>query len=200
MNLDTIIFFLSAVVAVFGATMMVFQRNPVASVLYFILSLVAQAVLYIQLSALFLGAILVIVYAGAIMVLFLFVIMLLNLRRTEDLGEHSKPISRVTKYIVSFGLVAELVAIIKGVFIPRPAIGILGTVPDGVGDVASVARLLFTRYLFPVELTGILLLVAVVGAVVLAKKEGTGYAGTRDAGSEEQSSAITDGQVRTPPR
>ncbi len=66
MSLNSIIFGLSAVIAIFGAVMMIGQRNPVASVLYFIVSLVAQAVLYVQLGALFLGAVLIIVYAGAI--------------------------------------------------------------------------------------------------------------------------------------
>ena len=91
MSLDLAIFVVSALVAVFGATMMIFQRNPVASVLYLILSLVAQAVLYVQLGAAFVGAVLIIVYSGAILVLFLFVIMMLNLRGSEDLGEPSPP-------------------------------------------------------------------------------------------------------------
>ncbi len=99
MTLDTVIFFISAVVAVFGATMMIAQRNPVASVLYMILSLVAQAVIYVQLGALFVGAMLVIVYAGAIMVLFLFVIMLLNLRGSEDLGHTRRRSAQFTKYV-----------------------------------------------------------------------------------------------------
>ncbi len=173
MTLDTVIFFISAVVAVFGATMMISQRNPVASVLYMILSLVAQAVIYIQLSALFVGAMLVIVYAGAIMVLFLFVIMLLNLRGSEDLGAHSSPISKVTKYVVAILLFVEFVFIIKSVIIGSPVAGLLTTTPpvDDFGSVKSVSMLLFTKYLYPFELTGILLLIAVVGAVVIARRD-----------------------------
>ncbi|MCM2272253.1 MAG: NADH-quinone oxidoreductase subunit J [candidate division Zixibacteria bacterium] len=173
MTLDTVIFFISAVVAVFGATMMISQRNPVASVLYMILSLVAQAVIYIQLSALFVGAMLVIVYAGAIMVLFLFVIMLLNLRGSEDLGAHSSPISKVTKYVVSILLFVEFVFVIKSVIIGSPVAGLLTTTPpvDDFGSVKSVSMLLFTKYLYPFELTGILLLIAVVGAVVIARRD-----------------------------
>ncbi|MEW6050161.1 MAG: NADH-quinone oxidoreductase subunit J [Candidatus Zixiibacteriota bacterium] len=170
MSLDLIIFVISAAVAVLGATMMIVQRNPVASVLYLILSLVAQAVLYIQLGALFLGAILVIVYAGAIMVLFLFVIMLLNLRGTEDLGEHSHPGSRFVKYLFAVLLLAELVFAIRGVFLGGPRPGIMTTTPDQFGSVRSVAMQLFTKYLYPFELTGVLLLVAVVGAVVVARR------------------------------
>src|SRR5574341_482355 len=100
LSIDGAIFIISAAVAVFGATMMFAQRNPVASVLYFILSLVSQAVLYIQLGAIFVSAILIIVYSGAILVLFLFVIMLLNLRGDEDLGKGSPPLSNLTKFVL----------------------------------------------------------------------------------------------------
>lgn len=188
MSMDTIIFFISAVVAVFGATMMISQRNPVASVLYMILSLVAQAVVYIQLSALFVGAMLVIVYAGAIMVLFLFVIMLLNLRGREDLGAHSSPISKITKYVVSLLLFVELVFIIKSVVLGGPVAGLLNTTPptSDFGSVKSVSMLLFTKYLYPFELTGILLLIAVVGAVVIARRDRVDDAeGTKDAPETE---------------
>jgi NADH-quinone oxidoreductase subunit J len=171
MNLDTVIFLISAVIAVFGGTMMIFQRNPVASVLYLILSLVAQAVLYIQLSALFMGAVLIIVYAGAILVLFLFVIMLLNLRGTEDLGEPSPPVSLISKYFISILFAVELILVIQAVVVSKSTSGLLTMTPDDFGSVQTVAMKLFTDYLYPFELTGVLLLVAVVGAVVIAKKE-----------------------------
>ncbi len=174
MNVDSFIFVFSAVVAIFGATMMISQRNPVASVLYLIVSLVAQAVLYVQLSALFLGAILIIVYAGAIMVLFLFVIMLLNLRGGEDLGENSHPVSRVVKYSVATLLLVELVLLMRGIHVTAIAPGIMAAPTDDFGSVKAVAMLLFTKYLYPFELTGVLLLVAVVGAVVISRKERPG--------------------------
>ncbi len=170
MTLDVVIFFISAVVAVFGATMMIAQRNPVASVLYLILSLVAQAVCYVQLGALFLGSLLVIVYAGAIMVLFLFVIMLLNLRGSEDLGKPSSRLGRFTKVIVAILLVVELLFVVKSVVLPVVPTGIM-VAPSEFGSVPSVSRLLFTKYLYPFQLTGILLLIAVVGAVVIARKD-----------------------------
>ncbi|MDM7971437.1 MAG: NADH-quinone oxidoreductase subunit J, partial [candidate division Zixibacteria bacterium] len=174
MSLDAIIFVLSAVVAVFGATMMIVQRNPVASVLYLIVSLIAQAVLYIQLGTAFMGAVLVIVYAGAILVLFLFVIMLLNLRGREDLGEGSAPLSRLTKYLVSLLFVVELVFVIRaGFFAETAVVGVFagGAVADDFGSVEHTAGLLFTRYLYPFELTAALLLAAVVGAVAIAKRD-----------------------------
>jgi NADH-quinone oxidoreductase subunit J len=168
MNLDTIIFAISAVVAVFGAVMMIGQRNPVASVLYMIVSLVAQAVLYIQLGALFLGAVLIIVYAGAIMVLFLFVIMLLNLRGREDLGAGSPPVSKVTKFVVAGLFVLELGFVVwSGVFPDSGSTGIQSAASE-FGSVKVVAELIFMKYLYPFELTSILLLAAIVGAVVMA--------------------------------
>ncbi len=174
MTLDQIIFFISAVIAVFGATMMIVQRNPVASVLYMIVSLVAQAVLYIQLGTVFMGAILVVVYAGAILVLFLFVIMLLNLRGNEDLGENSPPLNRITKYLVSILFVIELVFVIRAGFTSMTGVaGMMSAEPSGAafGSIQSVARVLFTRYLYPFELTAVLLLAAVVGAVAIAKRD-----------------------------
>lgn len=173
MNLDFIIFIVSALLAVSGATLMITLKNPVLAVMSMIVSLVAQAVLYIQLSALFLGAVLIIVYSGAIMVLFLFVIMLLNLRGTEDLGEPSSPIKLSIKFIFGLILFVETVFIIKTGFMP-------GTVEVGVmaaqaasefGSVKEVSKLLFTKYLYPFELTSVLLLAAIVGAVVMSKRD-----------------------------
>ncbi len=171
MTLDMFIFVFSAIVAVFGATMMISQRNPVAAVLYLIVSLVAQAVLYVQLGSVFMGAVLIIVYAGAILVLFVFVIMMLNLRGKEDLGDNSPPISRATKYIISMLMVAEFVFIVHGSVFSGPGGGMLeAETVAGFGSVEGIAKLLFTRYLYPFELTSILLLSAVVGAVVMAKR------------------------------
>lgn len=176
MTLDTIIFLIAAVIAVFGATMMIVQRNPIASVLYLIVSLVAQAVLYIQLGGLFMGAVLIIVYAGAILVLFLFVIMLLNLRSGVDLGEPLPPLSRLTKVGLPFLFFVEAIIVTKAglsdsFIMSTESVGLMSTTPDGFGSVEDVGMVLFQRYLYPFELTSILLLAAVVGAVVIARKE-----------------------------
>ncbi len=175
MTLDLVIFLISSVVAVFGATMMITQRNPIASVLFMILSLLAQAVLYIQLGALFMGAVLVIVYAGAILVLFLFVIMLLNLRGHESLGQPSPPISLTIKYALAVLFVLELIMVVKSsfssdLFADAGSPGVMVMQTDTFGAANDVAVLLFQRYLYPFELTSILLLVAVVGAVILAHR------------------------------
>lgn len=171
MTIDTIIFAASAIIAIFGAVMMIAQRNPVASVLYLILSMVAQAVLYIQLSAVFMAVILLIVYAGAILVLFLFVIMLLNLRGTEDLGRQSSSVALSTKVILAVLFFVEGTFVVKSGFFPDAGTtGMLQASPETFGGVEAVAELLFTKYLYPFELTSILLISAIVGAVVLAKR------------------------------
>lgn len=170
MVVDTIIFYASALIAVFGAMMMITVRNPVAAVLYLILSLIAQAVLYVQLAALFVGALLIIVYAGAILVLFLFVIMLLNLRGEQFEGGHPK-LSLATKYILSGLFFVEAVIIFREAAFGNRLTGAIGAAPADFGNVKPVAELLFTKYLYPFELTSILLLVAVVGAVVMAKRD-----------------------------
>lgn len=172
MTLDVVIFYIAAVLAVSGAVLMVFQRNPVLSILYLILSLVAQAVLYVQLNALFLGALLIIIYSGAILVLFLFVIMLLNLRGTEDFGRHSHPVSLAAKAILSIVFVIELIMVVMTGFTRSDMlVGAMTNKGDTFGSVESVATLLYTKYLYPFELASILLLAAIVGAVVLAKHD-----------------------------
>lgn len=171
MTLDLVIFVVSALTAIFGALMMIFQRNPVASVMYMILSLVSQAVLYMQLGALFVGAVLIIVYAGAILVLFLFVIMMLNLRQTEDMDSDSTAISKLAKFSVSGLLFLEMLFVVRGSYFQGSVeTGLMSSQTDNFGSVESVAELLFTTYLYPFELTSILLLTAIVGAVVIARK------------------------------
>ncbi len=180
MTFDMVIFGISAIVAVFSATLMIAQRNPVASVLYLILSLVAQAACFVQLGAVFMAAILVVVYAGAIAVLFLFVIMLLNLRGQEDLGGPSRVLSRFTRYTFGILLTMELAFIVKGSPLRAVAAGLLGSGGDDFGSVETVAMLMFTKYVFPFELTGVLLLAAIVGAVVIAKTEKNEFTDEKD--------------------
>jgi len=151
---------------------MIAQRNPVASVLYLIVSLVAQAVLYVQLGSVFMAMALIIVYAGAILVLFLFVIMLLNLRGQEDLIDRSPAVSRITRYLVSGLLFVEMWFVVKSGFFPDKVGGGVITEPlVTFGSVEGIAVALFTRYLYPFELTSILILAAIVGAVVMAKRD-----------------------------
>ncbi len=189
MNIDIAIFAISSVIAIFGAVMMIGQRSAVVSVLYMILSMVAQAALYAQLGGMFLGAVLVIVYAGAILVLFLFVIMLLNLRGDQGYGDPRPRVSSLSRYLLSILLAIELICVVKSVyFADAGATGVMTAVTDSFGSVETVARLIFTKYLYPFELTSILLIAAIVGAVVIAKREkpAEAKAGSSESGIEKQ--------------
>jgi len=170
MALELGMFYLAAIFAIGSAIMMIIQKNPVASVLYMIVSLVAQAVLYVQLSALFVGALLVIVYAGAILVLFLFVIMLLNLRG-ESFESKLSRLGKSTKIAFVVLFFVEALMIVKKITFPVDSTTHTVDVASDFGAVEPVSTLLFTDFLYPFELTSILLLVAIVGAVVIAKKD-----------------------------
>jgi NADH-quinone oxidoreductase subunit J len=175
----TAIFFgLFALLAVYAALMVVLQRNPIASALHLVLVFLSLGGLFVLLQAPFLAAVQVIVYAGAIMVLFLFVIMLLNLQRDVDDGLHHKT-RRIFGWLLGIALAAQGYLVLRQPW----AIGPLGNEPAGlvaqVGNTQSLARRLFEDYLLPFEATSFILLVAILGVVVLARKPG------RSAGVEE---------------
>ncbi len=165
MTVEAILFFFFAGLAVLGAVNLVAQRHPIHSALSLILVMVSLAVLYLLLGAEFIAAIQIIVYAGAIMVLFVFVIMLLNAGEEEQTNW-----SRMARY---FGLpVAVALLLEMGWLLYRswPA-DVLVQSDRVVGRTAVVGQLLFKDYVLPFELTSVLILVAILGAVVLAKKE-----------------------------
>ena len=165
---EMILFIIFAAAAVATALVMVLQTNPVRSALFLVLNLFCVAVLYLLLNAWFLAAVQVLVYAGAIMVLFLFVIMLLNLGTPDRAADKLKPQQPIA---VLTGLILAL--IIGGVVlspIPNPSPALRN---DEIGTVESIGAKLFDPrlpWLFPFEVTSILLLIAVIGSVVLAKR------------------------------
>ncbi len=160
------IFFFFAAIAVIFAAMVVLHRNPVVGALSLVASFFALAVMYVLLEAPFLAALQVIVYAGAIMVLFLFVIMLLNLSDEEaEARRRGRALFRIGAWIGGGVLAAELAAVFLRVPFPAPA-----APPAGYGGAESVATALFVDYALPFELTSILLLIAVIGTVVLAQR------------------------------
>ena len=165
--MEFLIFLITAAFLVVTAILVIVQRNPVASALFLIAALCAQAVLYLLLNAPFLAVIQIIVYAGAIMVLFLFVIMLLNLKR-DEFGPEKRKLQRFFGILFAAILLIEIGALVK-----LSLTGLRGT-PGGLspdfGGAHAVGRLLFTDYLFPFEVTSVLLLVAIVGAIVMAKR------------------------------
>jgi NADH-quinone oxidoreductase subunit J len=169
--MDLVVFWVTAPISVAAAILMLLQRNAVNSALFLILNQFTLAVFFVLLGAQFLAAVQVIVYAGAIMVLFLFVIMFLGVDRREALVESIRG-QRAAAVTLGLLLVAEVVVAV------RLGVGIVGargaTVGPGFGSVQSVARRLFTHYVFPFEATSILLIVAAIAAMVLARRKARG--------------------------
>ena len=160
-----ILFYIFAVVAILAALSVVLQRTPVYSALSLIVVLCALAVVYLLLGAEFMAAIQVIVYAGAIMVLFVLVIMLLNAGR-ETPSERSR-LAHWLGVPLLFVFVIEVLTMISRQF---PLGGTAYAPPVDAGP-AAIGALLFRNYVLPFEVTSVLILVAVLGAVVLAKKQ-----------------------------
>jgi len=156
-------FILVAVIAVASAIALILKRNPIHGALFLVVNLACVAVLYLSLGAEFLAAAQVIVYAGAIMVLFVFAIMVL-IPGKEETGPDPRRRVRVLALPVGALLFLQLAMIL----IPRPAT-LVPPAPGGSAE--SLGRLLFTDYLFPFELTSVLLLAAMVGVLVLARRK-----------------------------
>jgi NADH-quinone oxidoreductase subunit J len=149
-----------------GASLMVIlHRNPISSALFLVLAFCALAGIYLTLGAEFIGMVQIIVYAGAIMVLFLFVIMYLNLRSDVDRGIQFS-VRRGLGWLVGAGLLAAGVTLLMKRWAIGP-IALESTTPP-VGNTQALGQVLYTRYLFPFEITSIVLLVAMVGAIVIA--------------------------------
>ncbi len=168
---EMLIFYLFAAVAVVASALVVIRPKPMHSVLLLIVSFAALAGLYIQLEAPFAAVIQIVIYAGAIMVLFVFVVMLLNAHREDEVAAAS--LRGPLRFGVLLGLVlaAELVWAVTrqsgGALLDRGA----GAGGEGIASVAELGRVLFTDYALAFEVTSILIIVAMIGAVVLAKRE-----------------------------
>jgi NADH-quinone oxidoreductase subunit J len=174
--MDALIFWLLAIVAVTSSVLVIGQRNPMHSVLLLIVSFAALSGLYVILEAPFVAAIQIIIYAGAIMVLFLFVVMLLN-APSEDVptGYHARLLGgagpRRFGAVLSLVLVCQL-AIVLGKLTPT-ALTPPGQNPS-ISSVYEIGLKLFREYAFAFEATSVLILVAMVGAIILARKERVG--------------------------
>ncbi len=167
MTVEFAIFLSLALVAVGAAIAMLVSRNAVYSALFLVIVLFAFAVLFLLLSAAFIAMVQVAVYAGAIMVLFLFVIMLLGTENVES--EPSHPWQFATALVLSFALIIQF--LIVAIVLPGESGGEFGEVAGGFGSPASIGTLLFEEYLIPFEVTSLLLLAAMVGAIVLTRWE-----------------------------
>jgi NADH-quinone oxidoreductase subunit J len=171
---DVLAFYGFAAVTVIGSLLVVLQKNPVYSVLSLIAAFFGLAGLYVLLEAPFVAVVQIIIYAGAIMVLFLFVVMLLNVPR-EDAAEwdRSHPLYRPMAVRIG-GVLALLLALELGWALSRATglSGVIGEERAAVSSVAELGRVLFTEYMFAFEVTSILIIASMVGAVVLARKRG----------------------------
>jgi NADH-quinone oxidoreductase subunit J len=165
--MQDILFYLFAALALVCGFLVVanpFSRNPVTSAMFLVLTIVSLAGLFVLLHAFFLAAIQVLVYAGAVMVLFLFVIMLLDLE-----AEQRRRLSRFSLVtgVVSVGAIAAI--LIGAVRASAPESGVPSAILEGTAE--PLGRLLFTDYVLPFEVLSVLLLVAMVGVILLSKKE-----------------------------
>ena len=161
----SVLFFLFAGFAIACAISMVYHRNPLYSAISLVGVFIALSCIYVTLAAPFIAAVQVLIYAGAIMVLVVFVIMLLNL-------EEDKPLSRL-RYLYAVGGGLGLILLVQTFFIfyavmraPQQAVNNAET----VGKTMSIGEGMYTEYLLPVEIVGVLLLMAIIGGVVLARR------------------------------
>ena len=159
------LFYFLSFVGIFCALLVVFSRNAIHSVLYLILTFFAIAGHYILLNAQFLAVVHVIVYAGAIMVLFLYVIMMLNLNM--DAEPHKSNMLKIAATVSSGLLLIVMIGSLKG----AEHLGSQNAVAGESGLVRNLAKVLFNEFLLPFEVTSVLLLAAMVGAVMLGKSD-----------------------------
>ncbi len=163
-----LIFLFLAAVAVFAAFNVILQRNPIYSALSLIITMCALAGTFLLLDAQFVAAMQVIVYAGAVMVLFVFVIMLLNVR-TEEARQDKLRYLKLVAPLLFVALLAEVFFVARTVTTPIPPL-VAKPGEAGFGTVEAVGEAMFSSYLFPFEATSVLILMAMVGSLVLARK------------------------------
>ncbi|MEY4371816.1 MAG: NADH-quinone oxidoreductase subunit [Actinomycetota bacterium] len=186
--IELLVFIIASLMVVGGALGVILRRNPVHAALSLILTLFGVAVHFVAMEAHFLAAVQVIVYAGAIVVLFLFVIMLLGVDKAEDLRTEPMLRQRILGPIIGVGvlglvgagiLVARSRTIVRNATGLDPEVAADGTLnPDS--NVKQLARSLFSDYVFAFELTSVLLVIAVVGTVLLARRPNKGLQAARD--------------------
>jgi NADH-quinone oxidoreductase subunit J len=178
LSVDNAVFVVGAIVALVGAFFVVTSRNPVHAALNLVVTLFGVAILFVSLQATFLAAVQVIVYAGAIVVLFLFVIMLLGVDRDEAI--EAEPLKGQRPIAIGLGvLVLGELALLSSMRFrtpePRLVANLITPIDRETSNVEQLAEVIFTRYLLAFEITSVLLVIAVVGAVVLARKPGRGF-------------------------
>ncbi|MDQ1374597.1 MAG: NADH-quinone oxidoreductase subunit, partial [Actinomycetota bacterium] len=169
-KVDSAVFVLASVIVLSGAIGVVLARNPVHSALMLVMTLFGVAVLFVAQDAQFLAAVQVIVYAGAIVVLFLFVIMLLGVDREENVALEELRGQRPMAFLLGIIALAEILLLTRGADWVSGAASASGKARGQGSNVETLARSIFTRYLLAFEATSVLLVIAVVGAVVMARR------------------------------
>jgi NADH-quinone oxidoreductase subunit J len=165
-------FYLFGLLAIASAIAFVTRKSPVSAALWLVSVMFNLAALYVMMGAHFVGAIQVLVYAGAIMVVFLFVVMLLNLGHPDELSDIRGKWGRLAAGGIGLALLAQVMVLARSRFIPMlqpPTNPVFGGPPDR-GAIGTVAQPLFTEHLLAFELTSILLLAAIVGAVAIGRR------------------------------
>jgi len=164
MNIETIAYILGGL-TIGSALMVILSTHPVRSILYLILTFFLISANYVLMNAQFLAIVNIIVYAGAIMVLFLFVLMMLNL--SKDNEPRSSIAMKAAAAIAGGSLLTVLIASLKNAFVSKAVV----TGNDNQGLVEVLGKELFSTYILPFEISSVLFIAAIVGAVVLAKRE-----------------------------
>ena len=170
-------FYVFGIVAIVAAILFVTRKSPVAAAMWLVTTMFSLAALFVMLDAQFIGAIQVLVYAGAIMVVFLFVIMLLNLGHPSEIADARGRGWKLVAGAVGIALLAQIFALTRAHVTPRIEPGYLARQIEYTGVVAPVAGPLFKEYLLAFEVTSVLLLAAIVGAVVLGGRRAPTDAG-----------------------
>jgi len=169
-KVDVVVFVAAAIMVLCGAIGVVISANPVHAALSLVLTLFGVAVLFVAQEAHFLAAVQVIVYAGAIVVLFLFVIMLLGVDRLENVRRDPLRGQRPVAVLLGMASLAAIVLLAQGTDWATGATSVAGPASGPGANVEKLAESIFTRYLLAFEITSVLLVIAVVGAVVLARR------------------------------
>ncbi|MEK6284644.1 MAG: NADH-quinone oxidoreductase subunit J [Acidobacteriota bacterium] len=171
LSLEKALFIIFGVLALASALNILLQRNPLYGALSLIGTLLSLSALYLTVRAQFIAAVQIVVYAGAIMVLFIFVIMLLNVPKDQPQIEKQKGLRYLAIPFAGL-LIAEMFYVIQ--LVPARTLPAVPTAnaEQAVGTTWSIGTALFTDYLLPFEVTSVLILMAVVGAMVLARREG----------------------------
>ena len=167
MSITEILFWFLSFLAVGGALMVVASKSPVHSILFLIITFFAISGHYVLLNAQFLAIVNIIVYAGAIIVLFLFVVMLMNLNAESEPPQKKR-------YLLFAGIIAgcSLMLVLVAALKSSATVPQLVQMKDGdIGLISNLGKMLFTEYVFPFEISSVLFLSAMIGAVVISKKE-----------------------------